>query len=115
MVYYFGVVVLASVGDTANTFLLTTMRIFFFLFSSSPQTFNGAILVHVEGELYEPAAAPAEKKLSYANMVPQKSGITEQISPRTSVSNTLLKNTPDKCPLPRPKQKLELVKEHTHR
>lgn len=61
------------------------------------ETSNGAVLCHVEGQLYKPAPAPPEKKLLHTN------------------SNTPMKYTPDKCPLPRPKQKLELVEEHIHR
>lgn len=65
----------------------------------SPQTSNGAILVHVEGELYKPIAAPLL-----------------QIS-TPPVNSVQLKDAQEKGPLPQPKQDIEMVhvKEHKPR
>jgi hypothetical protein len=67
------------------------------LFSS--QTSDGAVLVHVEGELYKPVPARPLQSSS------------------PPVYSTQLKDAPKKCPSPRPKQKVETnhVKEHKSR
>jgi hypothetical protein len=65
----------------------------------SLQTSSGAILVHVEGELYKPTAAP----------------LLQSSTP--PVNSAQLKEAVEKCPLPQPKQKVEMVhvKEHKSR
>jgi hypothetical protein len=67
------------------------------LFSS--QTSDGAVLVHVEGELYKPIAArPFERSAP-------------------PIYSAQLKDAPKKCPSPQPKQKVETnpVKGHKSR
>jgi hypothetical protein len=63
----------------------------------SPQTSNGAILVHVEGELYKPIAAP----------------LLQSSTP--PVNSAQLKGTQEKRPLPQPKQKVEKVHVKGHK
>jgi hypothetical protein len=62
-----------------------------------PQTSEGAILVHVEGELYKPTAAPLL-----------------QIS-TPPVNSVQLKDAQEKGPLPQPKQDKEMVHVKGHK
>lgn len=56
----------------------------------SPQTSSGALLVHIEGEIYKPVAAPL---------------LQSSVRP---VNSADLKDAPQKRSLPQPKQKIEM-------
>jgi hypothetical protein len=65
--------------------------------SFSTQTSSGAVLVHVEGELYKPIAAP----------------LLQSSTP--PVNSTQLKDAQEKCPLSQPKQEIEMAHVKGHK